>query len=489
MKKEIPFLAVILCLGGGLLALKWAIYSQYGYQSDVFSYSRAITNTLNGRFMWDPVHTYLFGSHSYLFLLLFVPLYLIQSTPFWLIGSSVVAHVIASWFVCQLGSRLFSCRVIGNALGLWYIVNPFVIEHVVMPTYGFQPDVLAPPFIFAACFYLTSNREAAAFLSLVLLSSIKEEFALLALGLVALFAYQRLCASVSPKLDLLSVPQSISFRSSLAQILLLVSGCIACFAVSALVLKHGKTISEFHFAPSLSVDQIRVILSGSFLREAYNHLAFYLPSFLFLPILLPELLSVVVLRIGINLAVYSPNTPMDMSVGNGWCWGNVAVINLLFLGMVFGLRRLSVFSGIPDIAVRTVVIFGLMWNVWLLASPEALGFRSAIWLANDYVGKIPDAMLQRKKSVESARAALRRDGIKGLILVSPELMVDFPDQDTSVAQFALRLSPRLFGQAQAAVLLPNDTVSIHTLASDPNFHRIHEDKHVVVFKRLFTLQK
>ena len=489
VKGEWLFSILLLVSALALLALKWAIYSQYGYQSDVFSYSRAIANTLDGPFMWDPVHTYLFGSHSYLLLLLFLPIYAVQASPFVLVGSSVAAHILASWFVFRLGEKLFSSKWTGVGLGAMYLINPFVLEHIVMPVYGFQPDVWAPPFIFAACYYFSMKRMKATLCFLVLLASVKEEFALLGVGLVGLFLYDRVLVWISPKMAFLSEKGAVPISQSLRQLLLLGVGSLVCVAISIAVLKHGKTISEFHFAPTLSLEQIAGILKGPFLPGAYAHLLFYLPSFLFLPLLFPELLAVVVLRIGINLAVYNPNTPLYMSIGQGWCWGNIAVINLLFLSLLFGLKRLKTWFGVPSSVVGALVYLGVFWNAWLILKPEALGFRSAVLLAPQYSQDVPEAVVSRKKSVKTSRRVLDRAGGEGLLLVSPELMVDFADRDTSVAQFALQLSPRLYSQAQGAVLLRTDSFSVQALDADPAFRRIHADKNVLVFKRILALEK
>lgn len=244
------FWVVVLIFAAALAVLKWRIYCQHGYQSDVFSYSRAIANTLDGRFMWDPVHTYLLGSHSYLLLLLFVPIYALLPSPFILISSSVLSHVLAMWFVVRLSQVLFASVWIGFFWGAFYFLNPFILEQVVMPVYGFQPDIWAAPFIFATCYYFALGRMWATLFSLALLAAVKEEFALLGVGLVALLGCNHVYPWLSPKLNLFSHrAKSVLEKGSRPQIFPLGAGAVVFMALSFAVLQHGKSIKEHHFPP------------------------------------------------------------------------------------------------------------------------------------------------------------------------------------------------------------------------------------------------
>lgn len=146
---------ILSCL---LLLIKWQWFSSYAFTSDVFSYSRTLANTLNGHFMWEPTHSYVFGNHAYLVLILFLPIYLFWNSAFVLIGSSVLAHLLATVFIFKISQRLFHSKWVGYAVAATYFLNVFILEQILMPVYGFQPDVWAAPFIFAAVHFYYSAK-------------------------------------------------------------------------------------------------------------------------------------------------------------------------------------------------------------------------------------------------------------------------------------------------------------------------------------------
>lgn len=195
------------------------------------------------------------------------------------------------------------------------------------------------------------------------------------------------------------------------------------------------------------------------------------------------------LRIGVNLTVYNPNTPTAMSAGAGWCWGNVAVMSLLFLAGMFGVKRVTSIFRLQSVVIVAVLVAGTVFNTWIILSPNKLGFSSAVWLADVYFRPSSPVFHSRRVSIDKVRNLLKVDRLEGLLLVSPQLMVEFSDRDIAVPQFALHVAPRLLSQAQAAVLLRTDTASRQVVESDASFWVCFEDENLVVFEKLTASEK
>lgn len=472
----IPFIGI----GCALLAIKWQLFINYSYTSDVFSYSRALANTLSGRFMWDPTHGYLFGNHAYIFLLLFLPIYLLWNSAFVLIGSSVFAHLLSTFFIFRLSSKIVDSSLVGYSIAVAYFFNPFILEQVLMPVYGFQPDVWAPAFIFSTLYFYFSGKMPLCIAALGLLASVKEEFALLSVGIVALLALDFLYERMFPAF---SMGHGIVGERKFSNLILL-GVCGAVFTVTSFgILLHAKKVTEFAFAPSLSVSQLTGVLNASLLPEAFNHLFYYLPSAAYIPLLFPEIIIVVLLRIALNFLVYQPHSPSMMSMGAGWSWGNVAVINLLFLGFIAGIKRAHSVFKIPKAALLAIACGAVCWNVYAIATPNVLGFKPASQVWSEETGALADSTRGLRSSMVRVQALLTESDVHGVLIISPYLFMEFPDRDAAVFGFAKNVNPRLLSQAQAAVFLQTDSEGVKAFEERSDFQRVYSDENVSVFLR------
>lgn len=474
--------SMLICASAAFLYMKWGWFDSYGYTSDVFSYSRALANTLNGRFMWDPTHAFVFGNHAYLLLLLFLPFYLFFDTAFVLIASSVVAHALAAVMVLKLSETLRAGKWTSALLAACYFANPLLLEQVLMPLYGFQPDVWAPALVFSALYFYFAEKVWLSAFSLILLASVKEEFALLGVGLVAFLALDYVYERLMPRL---AVGAGLPGRRGIRGLLLL--GCVttAALALSLGVLVYAKIVSEFSYAPSLSAGEAIRALSFGALGEAFDHLKFYSSTMAFGSFLCPELVVTVLARIMVNFQVYQPHTPEMMSIGSGPSWGNVSVVNLLFLGLIVGVKRAASHVQRSWRLVIPVLVGVIVWNVCAVMNPSVLGFESAIrvWIAHRESADV-EAIRNLQESVRAGKAILDQTvSASAIVLISPELFKDFHDRNAVVFGFAKNTNPKLLKQATGAVLRNRDAQNIAFLRESEQFGVAYEDRNVTVLKR------
>lgn len=475
-------LTALLIGGLGLLYVKWELFNLYAYTSDVFSYSRALSNTWRGRFMWDPTHSFLFGNHSYLVLLVFLPFYLIGDTAFVLIGSAVVAHVWASVMVWRLSAKVCQSESLGWLLGGCYFTNVLLLEHVLMPVYGFQPDVLAPAFLFSALYFYFSQRHYWCLGSFALLSSVKEEFALLAVGLVGLLVLDRAYEKWFPRLSLGAGVAGNRSRKFLALLSAITAGLAV---ISVATLTYGKSVTEFSIVPTLRLEGLLASLGLHSFSEGLDHLAYYGATLGFLPILCPELLCTVLIRVFVNFQVYHPHTPELMSVGSGWSWGNVSVVNLMFLGLIVAVKRLkSTFKSLnrPLIVTLTCIV---VWNGYAITRAHILGFKPAIAVWRDQRRQADaEAIRSLQESVRLGKRSLSsRVSPDGIVLISPMLIKDFGDTNAVVLGFARNVNRELLNQAQGAVLQQKDRDGIAYVNAMSEFDAAYSDRNITAFSR------
>lgn len=444
-------LLVLVLVGGLLLAAKWFLYSHFLITSDVFSYSRALANTFNGRFLWDPTSGFLFGQHSYVLLLAFLPFYFVTTSAFTLIASGAIAHVAAGYFVARLTAGLFpGVRVLPTLAALAYLLNAFVLQYAVMMAYGFQPDVLAPPFFFAAFAYYVEGRKKGVIVGLTCLALVKEEFALLAFGVVCLLAWDLLLATKCPRLRALGQHDQ-SPRCTSRDIAKLILLSAALVAVSFATLKIGKAVTDFSYAPDLGPEELKKVFLPGSLAVGLNY-AFELSwSVAFLNFFCPELLPVIALRGTVNMVTYG--SPQAHAVS----WSQVTLCLLLVLSVIGSIRRLANL-GIDLRVLSSWSALAVCCSILMFVSPEMMGVKSGgLELRDSLLNKsVAQHRRQLARSVRKVRKLVRLQASRGLILVSPPLLKSFQERDAMVARFVTERRPSLLEDANAAVLLGQD---------------------------------
>lgn len=473
-----------------LLFAKKFYYDTYQVTSDVFSYSRAIGNTLEGHFMFDATHRYVFASHAYLVFVLYLPLYAIAETPVWLIASTPIAHGFAAVLFGGLILHVTAHRVAAAVMVIVYLLNPFVLEYVLMPVYAFQPDVLAPPLIFGFLLASLSERRRVAWFLLVLLATLKEEFALFGFGLACwliLLSVSKPFVTRLGQLGELLIPAKLvpeSLRTSMY------SAAIAfgCLIISLSVLVHAKSISSFWVAPELSARSLFEALSakGAWdgLKGAIDYaapLAFVLPWF-------DPILSLVLvpLRIAVNTVIYLPDFDA-VNAAKGFPWSAVSAVTLIFVASVGGLARLALMPKARG-TIFIMSLLPLLATVAMLWHPGRYpaAFRNSLvyfWSAQPSEDAIAAAQLDAFISDANPHldTAIANGGARGFVLISPKLFSAVVHREAAVVGAAQYLNQELFSEAAAAFILKEDVGSIAIIAGRPEFIACYSNDRLVIY--------
>lgn len=458
---------------GWLFAAKHHALETHQITSDIFAYHRAVANTLDGRFMADLALPNLLANHSYLLLLAFVPLYALWSSPVWLLASSIVAHGASAVLVGLLAARASGSRPAGFALGAAWLLNPFVTEFVLMPVYGFQPDVLAPPFLFGALLAMLSGRWGWACAALTLLAAVKEEFSLLAVG-VALWLTTM--AFVGPwladrlgKAGRLLAPPALT-TAPLGPSLWLVAWAMVCAVASFAIMAQAKA-EAFSFAPTVSSIGLGDALQPASIVKAIGGVWGHAAAFGYIPVLLGPEFSLVLgpLRMAASAQAYPPHLDA-LALAKGFSWSSVTPSILLFWAAIVGLGR------IREVTINPLfpALLPLAASLWLVAMPgdypaalrETLGKSlSGEWARES------SAQAQLRADLRLALAAIPTPAERttARLVVSPRILMAAADHDAVTPGFIQHLRPTLIADIDAALILNDDAESLTMIANHPEF--------------------
>ena len=165
------------------------IYSYYSlrYTSDGFHYFTFLRNFSQGIPYEGPTFGYLFAFHSYVTLILLIPLAYF-STPLFLALLSNSAWWLSLILLIQIGKMKFDGQW-KFLFALFFLFNPIFVRTRFGTSYMFQPDFLGPPLFLMYMYFLLRFRLRISLLFLCLGMLTKEEFPLW-YGLLALLFLQ-----------------------------------------------------------------------------------------------------------------------------------------------------------------------------------------------------------------------------------------------------------------------------------------------------------
>jgi hypothetical protein len=188
------FLREDLCLSPWLVAAGGAaatilvfliiINRYYGFEVNAWDFSfydRPLADPFTRGFLFNDIENRsVLGTHAYFPLLLFLPLYAISPSPYWLLGSQAVLvglAVIAAFYCLRKVSR---DDLTAALLSAAFLLNPYTARAV---QYVFHPEIFYPASIFLLAYAFLSHRPALFLLSLGATAAVKEDAVLPLIGL------------------------------------------------------------------------------------------------------------------------------------------------------------------------------------------------------------------------------------------------------------------------------------------------------------------
>lgn len=471
-----------------LCVFKQRMFDAFQYTSDMFAYNRAIANTLGGRFMHDMSVPYVFSNHSYIILIAFVPLYALVATPLWLIHSAVMAHCASAVLVGLLGRRIGGGPVFGAVLFALYLLNPFLLELTVMPVYGFQPDALAPPFFFGMLLASLSGRLWPAIGCAAALAAVKEEFALLGLGVAswrALLVLARPVVTQWGKIGDVLAPPALCPPGRRHAFFLVVATALFV-VVSFAVLTHAKAVTTFSFAPSVGSIGLGDLLEAQRLgRSVTGALRYAAPLGYVLPVLAPEFsLILTPVRIAANEITY-PVGLDALKVAAAFSWSVTSCMLLLFLAVLVATARIRVaisnrWATMPPLLLALPFCIGLL----LQPGPYPSGAHDAWTYFNGGQWKAErPARTALWRDLDAALAAITLQQPRPRIVVSPKVIASVSAYDAVTPGYIKFLRPDTINEVDLALLLKDDAQGLDLVAGNAAFAKCLENASVAVFAR------
>jgi uncharacterized membrane protein len=153
------------------------------------SFDRPIERTLHGELLWseDLRHSML-GVHANWLLLVFVPLYAIVASPWWLIAGAAIAIAAAAAILFHLGRSLAADDFVAACVALAFVLNRYTARGA---QFLFTIDVFYPLALFLLFLAFVRNRPRLFALALLFTVSIKEDAIVPLLGFTLFAAATR----------------------------------------------------------------------------------------------------------------------------------------------------------------------------------------------------------------------------------------------------------------------------------------------------------
>jgi len=162
---------------------------------DLGFFVQSLWNTLQGSFLAISIHPFsqhLWGFHFYLVHILLIPLYALWPSPLLLLAVQAGAVGVTGWCLYLLGRLWLSRPWMAAVVVLAYTLHPQVHWAAVgYWFYGYHPEMLFPPLFVLAVYFLVRGRTRPAVGCWLLALAVREEFAVVWMGLGLFLALRR----------------------------------------------------------------------------------------------------------------------------------------------------------------------------------------------------------------------------------------------------------------------------------------------------------
>lgn len=294
---------------------------------DFSAFELPVQRTLTAGLLYSPFeHRSFLGTHASYLLVVFVPLYAIVQSHYWMLIAHAISIALAAAFGSILFAEILDDNVAGGLVGLAFLLNSYTAKIV---QYPFHIEVFYPLGVFLLVYAIRRDRIVAAVGAAVLLLSLKEDATVTIVGVA--------CAL------LLSRPRRFVLPA------ILVSMALAAYAVSAYVVMprvSGSPPGHAWYASMWSqygADPARAVLGmaahpvsviGDLSRSGIRHL---LETLIFIPLAgWPWLVAAVP-----GLLVYGVAGGGEAMAAQFSVYYSAPVLPTLFVAAAFGICRLS----------------------------------------------------------------------------------------------------------------------------------------------------
>ncbi len=255
-------------------------YTHLGYHDwDLAFFTQACWQLIHGSQFVSVVGINYFGDHSYFITLLTLPFFALAPHPLTLVLLKLIAFVVAAYLLYRIAARALG-QSSALVVMILYIIFP---ANVFSLLYEFNPESLAPPFLFWMFIAFERKQWKSFFWAAIFLMLIKENMALIVCAYGIYGLVRRHC---TPRVGYFS---------------LLVGMLVFCVLVFYVIpyfreLKYHAFIVRYAYLFQEPQLALKVIFDGSFIHDLFGPLL--VPAlfswqilFLSLPILLQHLLS------------------------------------------------------------------------------------------------------------------------------------------------------------------------------------------------------
>lgn len=328
------------------------------------------TILLNEKINWIAVH-------FHPVLLIFIPFYLLISSPIWFILTQALALSLTAWPIYILGRRIFNSEKTAMLWAVIYLVNPFVLNAA---AWDFHPITLAVPFVALGMLAVKSKNFKLMFFSILVILLCKEHLGIMAVGFGILWWIRNRQWKLGMVLILIGI---IHFYV----VLKIIMPAISPTGQHVMVSEGLGQLSRYAWLGQSIGDIIRTALSQPLyvLKTVLIHMggAFYL-FLLLLPFLGFSLLGLPFLfpaaaDLATNLLSANPMPRSPIA------YHSVTLIPILTVAAIYGIknavRRMNKFS---LIGLSTLVLFTSGFLGYLLA-PFPLPGAENVWAPGSFV--------------------------------------------------------------------------------------------------------
>jgi len=158
---------------------------------DFSFYDRPLANPLANGFLFNDIESRsVLGTHAYLLLLIFLPLYALSPSPFWLLAGQavLVGLAVVAAFLCI--RKASGDGLTAAFLAAAFLLNPFTARAV---QYVFHPEIFYPATLFLLLLAFLSRRPVLFLCCLCAVAAVKEDaiLPLVGLAITASLCYRR----------------------------------------------------------------------------------------------------------------------------------------------------------------------------------------------------------------------------------------------------------------------------------------------------------
>jgi len=344
----------LVLLGAWSMVAVSAAYASMEYTSDGFHVFTALRNTLHGVgfFYEGPTYGYLLGVHSYLTLLLLLPVLAIFDSPLTLGLIAPLCHIVGAWVFFRICQDFLleddTLAAVAAVLYLFFSPSFSMMTHI----YLFQADQLFEPLFMAAVYFGFAGRWKLAHLFAVLVLFLKEEYLVVYPLMFVLVWY---AARRSGRIT------TMSTRRALQQAALWGGSALVCLGV----LMYFRGLNPYSYGVRLPYFNLPWVSWGISIDAIVFFLRPLVPLVVvlaWLPLrtrrpLFVALLAILVVRFGMQIYIYN-RIPQ-------YHWNNVVLAPAVFLSIaLFVFPYLSQVTRMQRRALIAAMSLGILVCLW-----------------------------------------------------------------------------------------------------------------------------